>query len=122
MSYIKYFIFFVLFFIIIYALYYMLFVRKQTTFNKDNVFSDLKILMNYYKIDVEKIGYQKVLRILCFINSLMLSLMVLMVINIEKTTFKLLILLILMIPSIWVVYYFLAKYLKHLEGKMNKNV
>ena len=122
MSYVKYLILFLIFFIIIYAFYYVLFVRKQIKFNKNGVFADLKILMNYYKIDIEKIGYQKVLRILCFVNSLMMSLMVLLVINIEKTTFKLLILFVLMLPCIWVVYYFLAKYLKHLERKRDKNV
>ena len=53
----KYLILFIIFFIIIYAFYYVLFVRKQLSFNKDNVFADLKILMNYYKIDVEKINY-----------------------------------------------------------------
>ena len=118
----KYLVLFLIFLIIIYAFYYVLFVRKQLTYNKDRVFADLKILINYYKIDVEKIGYQKVLRILNFINSLMLSLMVLLVVNIDKVTYKLIILFILMVPCIWVVYYFLAKYLKHLERKRDRNV
>jgi len=33
-----------------------------------------------------------------------------------------LILLVLIVPFIWVTYYFLAKYLKHLERKSEENV
>jgi flagellar biosynthesis/type III secretory pathway M-ring protein FliF/YscJ len=36
--------------------------------------------------------------------------------------YKFLILLVLIIPFIWVTYYFLAKYLKHLERKSEENV
>ena len=116
-KYLMYFILFIIFFIILYALYYVLFVRKQVKYDKKKISSDLRILTGYYKIDVEKIGFQKVLRILNLVNSLMMASLMMVVINIDKTIFKILILFVLMIPSIWVVYYFLAKYLKHLERK-----
>ncbi|MBQ9024634.1 MAG: hypothetical protein IJ105_05375 [Bacilli bacterium] len=114
----KYLIYFIIFFIIIYLIYYVLFVRKRLKYSKKRLSADLQILEGYYKIDIKKIGYQRVLKILNFVNSLMLTLLVMVVINIDKVVYKLLILCILMVPTIWVVYYFLAKYLKYIEGKM----
>jgi len=114
----KYLIYFIIFFIVIYLLYYVLFVRKKIRYSEKRLSADMVILKNYYKIDIKKIGYQRVLKILNFVNALMLSLMVLLVINVDKVIYKILILAVIMIPTLWVVYYFLAKYLKHIEGKM----
>ena len=114
----KYLITFVFSFIILYIVYYVLYVRKRLKYSKKRLSADLQILEGYYKIDIKKIGYQRELKILNIVNSLMLSLMMMVVINIDKTIYKILILAILMVPTIWVVYYFLAKYLKQIEGKM----
>ena len=114
----KYLICFAVFFIIIYLLYYFAFVWKSKRYSYKKLPSDIRILEGYYKINVKKIGYKKVLRIMNFVNALMLSLMMLLVMNLDKFIYKFLVILVLMIPCIWVVYYFLAKYLKHLEGKV----
>lgn len=108
---------FIIFFVIIYIIYYFLYVRKQTKYDKKKVSSDVKIFEIYYKIDIKKIGYQKVLRILNFVNALMLAVLMMIIINLDKFIYKFLIALILMLPLIWATYYFLAKYLKYLEGK-----
>lgn len=108
---------FIIFFVIIYVIYYFLYVRKQIKYDKKKISSDLRILEVYYKVDVKKIGYQKVLRILNFVNSLMLTILMMIIINLDKFIYKFLIALVLMFPLIWVTYYFLAKYLKYLEGK-----
>ena len=118
----KYLICFVVFFILIYVIYYFEFVFKLKKYNFKKIISNVRILENYYKIDIKKIGYKKVLRIMNFINALMLSLLMMLVINLDSFIYKFLVLLLLMVPSIWVTYYFLAKYLKHLEGKVKKNV
>ena len=110
-------ILFVLFFIIIYLFYYFLYRRKKLVYDKKTLSPDIKILEGYYKVNVKKIGYQKVLRILNFVNALMLSCIMMIVMNIDKVLYKLLIIIILIVPFIWVTYYFLAKYLKHLERK-----
>ena len=56
-------ILFVLFFIIIYLFYYFLYRRKKFVYDKKNLSPDIKILEGYYKVNTEKIGYQKVLLI-----------------------------------------------------------
>ncbi len=108
---------FILFFISIYLIYYFAFVRKQLKYKKNKVFSDVKLLETYYNIDINKIGYQRVLRILNFVNALMLSIIMIIVINFNKVIYKILMIVVLIIPFIWVTYYFLAKYLKYLERK-----
>ena len=113
----NYVIYFIIFFCVIYLIYYFLYVRKQIKYNNKKLSADVKILESYYKIDVKKIGYLRVLRILNFINALMLSIMLMIVFNLDKFIYKFLVLLVLMVPFIWVTYYFLAKYLKYLERK-----
>ena len=54
-----------------------------------------------------------------FVNALMLSVMMMLVFNIHKTVYKILILLVLMIPIMWVTYYLVAIYLRHLERKID---
>ncbi|MBP3635869.1 MAG: hypothetical protein J6J17_05415 [Bacilli bacterium] len=113
----SYLIYFIIFFVVIYIFYYILYVRKQLKYNDKKLSADVRILESYYKVNVKKIGYLRVLRILNFTNALMLSLMMMIVINLDNYIYKFLVLLVLMIPCIWATYYFLAKYLKYLERK-----
>ena len=98
-------ILFVIFFIIIYLFYYFLYRRKKLVYDKKTLSADIKILEGYY-----------------IVNSLMLTIMVMIVYKLNKYIYKFLILLVLIVPFIWVTYYFLAKYLKHLERKSEENV
>ena len=123
MNILIYLIYFLVIFIIIYLLYYFLVVSSQIKVakgkanKKKNLPSDVLLLRDYYKINIDKIGLIRVLRILNFVNALFLSLLVLVIVPLDKVYIKILLLLVLMFPTIWFVYYFLAKYLKHLERK-----
>ena len=123
---IKYLLLFLIFFVVIYTLYYFFVVNPQIrllkgktkiTKRKKNLPTEIILLRDYYKIDINKIGLIKILRILNFINALILSLLVLVVIPIDKVYLKIAILVILILPTIWFTYYFIAKYLKFLERK-----
>ena len=133
MEFLKYLIIFVVFFLIIYILYNRLAVRPivknirrkrkgKTVKRERNLPAEVQFLKGYYKIDVEKIGVIRVLRILNFVNALFLSLLVMVVLPFKEAWQKIIILVVLMIPTVWFVYYFLAKFLKHLERKSDKNV
>ena len=78
---------------------------------------ELQVIEGYYKIDINKIGVIRVLRILNVVNALMFAALIMVVFNIKEMWLKIVILVVLMLPTIWVVYYFVAKYLKHLERK-----
>lgn len=104
-------------FIIIYILYYIFVVRKQKRYNYKKLPAEVIIFENYYGINVKKIGYKRVMKILNFVNSLMLTGIMLIVLDIKSIYIKLGVIVVIMIPMIWVVYYFVAKYLKYIEGK-----
>ena len=123
---IKYLIYFIVFLLIIYLLYYFLVVNSQIRIEKGkskkkkkNLPAELLLLRDYYKIDIEKIGVIRILRILNFINALVLSLLTLLVVRVEEVYLKIGILVVLILPTIWFVYYFIAKYLKYLERREN---
>jgi len=133
MEFLKYLIIYVIFFLIIYVLYYRLAVRPiiknirrknkgKKVKRERNLPTEVQFLKVYYKVDIEKIGVIRVLRILNFVNSFFLALLVMVVLPFKEAWQKIIILVVLMMPTIWFVYYFLAKYLKHLERKSDKNV
>ena len=114
---------FILFFVLTYVIYYFLVTNGQIrslrgkTKKKKELSTELNILKNYYHIDIEKIGIIKVLKIVNFINALLIAILVMAVLPVKQTWLKLIIIFVVLGPAIWAVYYFLAKYLKHLERK-----
>lgn len=123
MEYVKIILLFVLLFLIVYFLYYFFCVKPQISLLKGKrkkeiyVPTEIYFLKNYYHINIEKVGLLKVLRTLNFVNALFLSLLVIAVYPIKVVYIKVLVVAVLMIPSIWFIYYFVAKYFKHLENK-----
>ena len=121
----KYVAMFVIFFIVAYIVYYFFVTNGQIksirgkTKKKKELSAELIFLKSYYKIDIEKIGVIKILRIVNFVNALLISILVFSVIQINQTWLKLIIILVVLVPAIWATYYFLAKYLKHLERKID---
>ena len=125
-KWVEYLVMFVVFFIVIYILYYFFAIRPRVNIKKKNkskkkkeqaILPEISLLQNYYMIDLEKIGILRVYKIINFVNALFLSLLVMVTVPFNAIWIKIIILVVLMIPSIWVTYYFLAKYLKHLERK-----
>ncbi len=131
MNFLKYFLIYVVFFIITYFVYYWFSVRpvvnnykkkkKGKKIKKERELpTEIKLLKSYYKVDVDKIGEVRTLRIVNFVNAAFLSLLVMIVLPFKEVWLKLIILFVLILPSIWVVYYFLAKFLKYLERKSER--
>ena len=124
MGFLKYVIIFIIFFLVVYLLYYLFVTNGQIksvrgkTKKKKELSTELSLLKNYYHIDIEKIGIIKVARIINFVNALLITSLAMAVFGIQQIWLKIIILLIVIIPAIWATYYFLAKYLKHLERKM----
>ena len=127
-GFIKYLIFFVLVYMLVFVLYYFVIVNPQLKEirgkrkgvkdkKKKKNPPEVELLRVYYKIDIDKVGYIKTLRILNFVNPLLITLMVMVVFPISKIWLKLLILVAIIMPVIWFSYYFLAKYFRYLERK-----
>ena len=125
MEILKYIIIFIVFFLVVYILYYLFVTNGQIksvrgkSKKKKELSTELSLLKNYYNIDIEKIGIIKVARIVNFVNALLITSLAMAVFGISQIWIKLLILVIVIVPAIWATYYFLAKYLKHLERKID---
>ncbi|MBR3116677.1 MAG: hypothetical protein IKF36_02240 [Bacilli bacterium] len=133
MDALKYVGLFVIFYIVIYLVYYWFQVRpfitaarkkkKGKTVKKEkDIPPEIKFLKGYYKVDVDKIGLIRTLKILNIVNAFFLTILVMIVLPFKEAWLKIILLFVLIFPAIWFVYYFVAKYLKYLERKSDKNV
>ena len=116
---------FIIFFIVTYILYYFFVTNGQIksirgkSKKKKELSAELSLLKGYYGINIEKIGTIKILRIVNFINAILISGLVMAVLPLKQIWLKLIVIIVVLAPLIWAVYYFLAKYLKHLERKID---
>ena len=123
MKILEYGLMYVIFFVLAYIGYYLFITNGQIksqrgkTKKKKQLSSELVLFKNYYHIDIEKVGIIKILRIVNFVNALLIAAIVTAVAAIQEVWIKLFVAVIIVIPTIWFSYYFLAKYLKHLERK-----
>ncbi len=122
---VKYICYFVVFFLVTYIAYYLFVTNGQIrsirgkSKKKKELSTELNFLKNYYHIDIDKIGIIKVLKIVNFVNALLISLLVMAVLPLKASWLKILVIIVILFPATWATYYFLAKYLKHLERKMD---
>ncbi len=125
MEILKYVVMYIIFFVAGYVIYYFLVTNGQIkslrgkSKKKKELSAELIFLKGYYHIDIEKIGMIKILRIVNFINALLFAFLVIAVIGISQIWLKLLIIFVVLVPALWGTYYLLAKYLKHLERKID---
>ncbi len=125
MEILKYIVMYIIFFVAGYVIYYFLVTNGQIkslrgkSKKKKELSAELIFLKGYYHIDIEKIGMIKILRIVNFINALLFAFLVIAVIGISQIWLKLLIIFVVLVPALWGTYYLLAKYLKHLERKID---
>ena len=128
MDFLKCFLIYLAFFVIIYLVYYFFSVRPiVSNYNKKQkgkkvkkereLPTEVRLLQSFYKVDIEKVGIIRTLRIVNLVNAFFLALLVMVVLPFKEVWLKILILFILILPSIWVVYYFFFLFLKYLERK-----
>ena len=121
----KFCIMYVVFFIVAYVVYYFFVTNGQIksirgkSKKKHELTPELNLLKKYYHIDIEKIGYIKVLKIVNFLNAFLITSLTMSVYYIKQIWLKGIILIVAILPVIWIGYYFLAKYLKYKERKID---
>ena len=111
------------FFVIVYFGYYGFirrpFIRSRKKAKEKKMPADLSIMKHYYKIDVEKIGYNYCLRLLNFVNALLIAIIMVIVIGFKYYVIQMIIAAVLVIPIVWFSYALVAKILKKKERKIN---
>jgi hypothetical protein len=109
-------------FLLVYSLYYGFirrpFIRARKKQKEKKMPADLSIIKHFYKVDVEKVGYNYCLRLLNITNSLLISIIVLIIIGFKYYVIKMIIAAALVIPAVWFSYMLVAKIIKGKERKI----
>ena len=121
---ISYFIFFVVAFLLVYLIYEIFVIRKENALNKMKKSKDVLILSRLSDLDIEKVNFKKLVRLLALTNAFIISTMSTLVLLLNKfiTNFYLWIIfgcigsIMVLIPFIMISYKLIGKKIKK-EGK-----
>ena len=121
---ISYLIFYLVAFILVYLIYELFVMRKENALNKMKKSKDVLILSRLSELDVEKVNFKKLVRLLALTNAFIISTMSTLVLLLNKviTNIYLWIIigsigaLVVLIPLIMICYKFIGKKMKK-EGK-----
>ena len=121
---ISYLIFYLVAFILVYLIYELFVIRKENALNKMKKSKDVLILSRLSELDVEKVNFKKLVRLLALTNAFIISTMSTLVLLLNKviTNIYLWIIigsigaLVVLIPLIMICYKFIGKKMKK-EGK-----
>jgi len=80
---------FLLAFVLVFFYYYVAYIRKHKKFNEKKLPSEIILLVKWYKLDVKKIGYKKLLWHIALTNSLGVGLVLLATNLVEHYLLKL---------------------------------
>ena len=114
----KYLISFLINFSIIYLFYILTVVSRKNKYEKYKKSKEVSLFVKKYHLDFEKISIGKFLNILSIVNSVIMSLALLIVYFVPNLIIKLFMVFILLIILILVFYTLLGKYIE----RVNKNV
>ena len=114
---------FLIFFVIVYFGYYGFirrpFIRARKKQKEKKMPADISIMKNYYKIDFDKIGYNGPLRLLNFVNALLVSIIMILIIGLKGYVIQMVVAALLVFPLIIGSYWLVSKILKRKERKKN---
>ena len=104
----KYIIEFLIYFIIVFILYYFIFVRKSRRGYR--VPSEAKYLINLYNLDIKKFSYKKFLINVDIVSSIDVSLVTLIVLNLNGLVWQLLFSIIVVVPVAIISFMIIGRY------------
>ena len=120
---------FFIFFVIVYFFYYGFirrpFIRARKKQREKKMSADLSIMKNYYKIDLEKIGYNSALRWLNFVNAFLIAIIMVLIIGIKLRVFattyiiQMVVAALLVFPLILGSYWLVSRIFKRKERKID---
>lgn len=101
---------FVTMFIIVYLFYSILTILRKRNPDKYRNSNEIRFLEYKHKVDVEKVGINKLSKILGFWNAIIISSTVVVISFIDNLVIKMLVGFIMLLPLILLVYYLLGKH------------
>lgn len=108
----KAFLEFILVFLIVYFVYYFLSFKKQKKYDRKKSPVNIKYLIYVYKLDIVKLGYERVLKTLMLCDSFIVSFLFIITKFIDNIYIRLLVAFILMFPFFAGIYHLVGTYYK----------
>ena len=105
-------ILFILTFIFVFIIYELFIIRKAKRKNSKKKPIEVIFLTSKYKLDLNKIEYRKLLRIISIVSSLDISILVTIVILFDNTIVQILVAFIAIMPIVFISYGLIGKYYK----------
>jgi hypothetical protein len=97
-------------FLLIFMMYYIFIIRKSKNYNEKKGMPEVLLLIKYFKLDIKKINYKKLVALVSLINSLIITITFGIVIFIKGILMQLLLAFFILIPLIIISYGLLGKY------------
>ncbi len=114
----KHIILFIMTYIFVFLIYQIFIVRNKRRNSKKRPM-EINYLIQKYNIDISKINYKKLLKVVALISSLDISIIVTIATLFDNYLIQIIIVFVLVIPTIMISYSFVGKYYK--KGGINKD-
>ncbi len=108
---------FLLTFIVVYLVYFIFVVKRKKSKEKLKNSLEVRYLINRYHIDIEKINQKQLANRIAICNSLIISIVFLVILFIKNFMLQMLVGFVVLFPVILIIYHILAKSLLKKEGK-----
>lgn len=108
---------FICIFLILFLIYFVFIIKKKKNFEKLKKNDYIRLFVIRYDINVKKINYSQLVRVLSLINIFILSFTSALIVNIDGLIWKIIISFIVIFVFIYSLYEIAGRYFKKMEGK-----
>ncbi len=122
-------ILFIIIFVIVFFIYEWIIYRdlkkrlknkRKNTKTTDKYPMEVKILVDFYKLKLDNINYNRLIHIICIVSSLDISLIVIISGMFDKGYMQILVAFLIVLPIIFFSYYLIVFFYKFKEKRRNK--
>lgn len=111
---------FLVMFLIVYLIYMLVINKRKSDFALLNNNDQIKLFVNRYKLNIDKINYKYLVTIISLINSFILSLTCAIILRINNILLSICVCFIIMFSLIFILFEIAGRYFKKLEKKVGK--
>lgn len=111
---------FLVMFLIVYLIYMLFINKRKSDFALLNNNDQIKLFVDRYKLNIDKINYKYLVTIISLINSFILSLTCAIILRIDNILLSICVCFIIMFSLIFILFEIAGRYFKKLEKKVGK--
>ena len=108
---------FIVMFLIVFLVYLLFINKRKYNYSLLNENDQVKIFINRYKINIEKVNYKYLLSVIAFINSFIIAFTATIITNINSIIWSLIVCFVVLCILVYSMYEIAGRYFKNLEKK-----